>query len=99
MVVISNLVDIASIDKSFRNESHELLKSIIDKFKTNDFHCHGISIEGEPRRQLQDMIKQIKPDFVIMGKKGVGAFNSVWLGSVSDHMIHHLDCPVMIFPS
>ena len=35
-------------------------------------------------------------DLIIMGNSGKGAFNAFVTGSVSQYVIHHVECPVLI---
>lgn len=37
-----------------------------------------------------------KPDVLIVGSRGMGTIKRLMIGSVSDHLVHHAACPVVI---
>lgn len=45
---------------------------------------------------LVDIAKEKKPIMVVMGTRGMGTMRRTILGSVSDYVLHHAHCPVMI---
>lgn len=90
--------EIEKVEIHSRDFSHNLLKKAAKYFQDQSIHVRAISLRGEPREELEYKIGELKPDFVIMGSRGLNAFSRVMLGSVSEHMIHHLKCPVMVVP-
>lgn len=52
--------------------------------------------EGDPKYVILDMIKNWKPDFVIMGSHGKGSLERFFLGSVSLAVLSHAPCSVVI---
>jgi len=90
--------EIEKVEIHSRDFSHSLLKKSAKYFQDQNIHVRAISLRGDPREELEYKIGELKPDFVIMGSRGLNAFTRVMLGSVSEHMIHHLKCPVMVVP-
>jgi nucleotide-binding universal stress UspA family protein len=41
-------------------------------------------------------VDDVKADVLIVGSRGMGAFKRLFLGSVSDYLVHHCKCPVII---
>jgi nucleotide-binding universal stress UspA family protein len=59
----------------------------------------GYSMEvvlGEPSTVLVDMAEQLNADLVMLGARGMGAIESVLVGSVSKAVIHRCTRPVLI---
>lgn len=59
----------------------------------------GYSMEvvlGEPSTMLVDMAQELNADLVILGARGMGAVESVLVGSVSKAVLSRCQCPVMI---
>lgn len=59
----------------------------------------GYSMEvvlGEPGTALVDLAEQINADMVMLGARGMGAVESVLVGSVSKAVLHRCSKPVLI---
>lgn len=78
-----------------RDYSHKILKSAIEELKRHGImHLRAIALRGDPRHELVYKIKNLGPDMVVVGHKDHGLD---WLlnGSVTEHLIHNLDIPVV----
>lgn len=51
---------------------------------------------GHPVERIVAAACDEKADLIVMGSHGRGAFASALLGSVSDGVLHHAHCPVLI---
>jgi nucleotide-binding universal stress UspA family protein len=90
--------DLEKAEQSLRHVSHTLLKQTAKKFQDQGVHVRAISLRGDPREELEHKINTLKPDFVVMGSRGLNMISRVLLGSVSEHLIHHSTVPVMVVP-
>lgn len=52
--------------------------------------------QGHPARALVDAAKEASADLLVVGNRGHGGFTGALLGSVSQHVVHHARCPVVI---
>jgi nucleotide-binding universal stress UspA family protein len=53
-------------------------------------------IEGEPAEVLADMTDEL--GLLVLGSRGYGPLRRVLLGSVSNALLDHASCPVMVVP-
>jgi nucleotide-binding universal stress UspA family protein len=51
--------------------------------------------EGEPWREIEAAAERWPADLVVMGTHGRGGLEQLFLGSVSEKLMHHLPCPVL----
>lgn len=51
---------------------------------------------GHPVENILKAAREEHIDLIVLGSRGRGAFQSLLLGSVSDGVLHHAHCPVLI---
>jgi nucleotide-binding universal stress UspA family protein len=56
--------------------------------------CEGEAIQGHPAAVL---LKEAEhANMIVVGSRGRGGFSSLLLGSVSQQVVHHAPCPVVV---
>jgi len=53
-------------------------------------------IEGDPVDRVVAFADKVHPDLVVVGSRGLSATGRFFLGSVSDGILHHVHCSVLI---
>ncbi|MDF2703956.1 MAG: UspA [Rubrobacteraceae bacterium] len=53
-------------------------------------------VEGRAADEILDLAERIGADLVVIGSRGFGAVGRIALGSVSEAVIHHSRCPVLV---
>ena len=53
---------------------------------------------GAPGEKIVELAKKCDASMIVMGRRGLGAFSSAFLGSVSDHLVQRAPVPVLIVP-
>ncbi len=51
---------------------------------------------GHPVGRIVAVAEREQADLILMGSRGMGGLKSLLLGSVSDGVLHHAHCPVLI---
>lgn len=87
------------IEKGMRLAAQDVINRAMVKLNTIDDKTLKISteiIEGQPRQVIVDEADQWQADLIVMGSRGLGAWNRLLLGSVSSGVVHHAGCSVEI---
>jgi nucleotide-binding universal stress UspA family protein len=67
-----------------------------EQIKEHGLNTETILVKGEAGPAIVKAIGSENCEMVIMSSKGSGAFERILLGSVSDYVIHHTKCPVLL---
>jgi len=51
---------------------------------------------GLPTETIVDFCQEKDCDLIIMGSRGLGAIKQLFVGSVSNYVLHHACCPVLV---
>jgi len=51
---------------------------------------------GDPVDTICELAKSMKADLIVVGARGHNAAQRFLLGSVSDRVVHHASCPVLV---
>jgi nucleotide-binding universal stress UspA family protein len=52
--------------------------------------------QGAPANEILQAAEELHADLIVMGSRGWGQLKAMLLGSVSEHVLHHATCPVLI---
>jgi nucleotide-binding universal stress UspA family protein len=53
-------------------------------------------VRGQPDRELVHMSEEIGAGLIVMGSRGLGGLRRALMGSVSDSVVRHAHCPVLV---
>jgi nucleotide-binding universal stress UspA family protein len=79
-------------------EEQELLKysaRLPALFRSNT----PIVVEGNPAEQLLELIERQQPSIVVVGKAMKNFFDRLFVGSVSEKILAHANCSVLVIPA
>ena len=55
-----------------------------------------VPVDVEPGRATVELASDLHPDLIVIGSGGKGFFKRLFTGSVSDYVVHHAPCPVLV---
>lgn len=53
-------------------------------------------IPGEPAPAILEHASKVSDPMIVMGSRGLNRFSEVLIGSVSQRVLHHAECPVIV---
>jgi len=75
-------------------------EKMLDEYKIqaakNNVSIEIMVTQGDPAQVIIDLAKTKRHDLIIMGTRGRNAFQELLIGSVSQKVMHHAICPVMV---
>lgn len=87
------------LEKSVREAAKAVIESALLKLKSIEDKTLKISseiIQGPTRQVIVEEAERWGADLIVMGSRGLGAWNRLLLGSVSSAVVHHAKCSVEI---
>lgn len=90
----------AMTDKDYQSQPKQQALDLLEQL-TSDLEAREPAVdvrtsieEGNPAKVLIDRSKEA--DLLVVGSRGHGGFAGMLLGSVSQHLVAHAECPVVI---
>ncbi len=87
-------VYVSSIEIAHKKVLEEALKK--SKKVNPDLNISAKLVNGRASDEIVKIAKEDKFDLIVMGNRGLGGIKEFLLGSVSDRVADHAQCPVLI---
>ena len=82
------------------HENKVLISTVISPFeqqcRQRSMNYQVILHTGKPGEGVIDLVKEHKPDILVIGSRGLSAFRRNFDTSVSEYVYHHAKIPVLI---
>lgn len=88
-----------NVERAGRDTARRVIEGGLLKLKTTDDKTFRISsqiILGSAKQAIVEEAESWDADLIVMGSRGLGAWDRLLLGSVSSSVIHHSKCSVEI---
>ena len=76
--------------------SKDWLETLTQKAKTLDISCKYECLVGNCNLGIGDRAKHWDADLIVIGRRGYRNIAEMFLGSVSNYVIHHAPCSVLV---
>ena len=94
------LPDTAELEKSARENASKLLERTEQRIRSlvegNNVAISSEVLFGTPESRIVETAEAIHPDLIVLGSHGYSRWERLLLGSVSDSVVHHAPCSVLI---
>lgn len=78
-----------------RAKGLRLLEYFVNKCHETGIACEAWIRRGDPKEVICHEVKRVRPDMLVVGSRGLGPFQRVFVGTVSEFCVKHAECPVI----
>lgn len=97
------LPDTTELEKSARENAAKILEqttaTVQSFFDGKDVEISSEVLFGSPDSRIVEAAEAMQPDLIVVGSHGYSRWERLLLGSVSDSVIHHAPCSVLVVRS
>lgn len=84
-----------------RDEDRRMFEELLNRYaetatKAGVQPVSKVLLQGQVAEELLVYLDEYKPDLLVMGARGLSTARRILLGSVSDAVIHHAHCSVLV---
>ena len=90
-----SVMSVAQIEMNMRQQAQELLQEIIQLYG-DSLNVIPIVLEGTTEKEILVAVQDIKPEILVLGTHAKKPWQEMLLGSISENLIRHSPCPVML---
>lgn len=87
---------VEQMEQARRSVAEAVLAQARARCETAGLPCETHIEIGAPRHAICEVAEREPFDLLIIGSRGLGSVQRLMLGSVSDYVIHHAPCPVLV---
>lgn len=88
--------EISRVAEAARGAGERILADGETRAKAEGVQAEKVLVEGHAVQEIVKAAKDGNFDLIVMGARGVSHIRGLLLGSVSDAVIHHATCPVLV---
>ncbi|CAK9162795.1 unnamed protein product [Ilex paraguariensis] len=72
-----------------------LLEYFVNRCNEIGVACEAWIKKGDPKEVICHEVRRVQPDLLLVGSRGLGPFQRVFVGTVSEFCVKHAECPVI----
>ncbi|KAL5725124.1 hypothetical protein ACHQM5_008304 [Ranunculus cassubicifolius] len=88
--------DFRSLRKKNKAKGVHLLEYFVGRCHELGISCESWIKAGDPSQVICLEVRRIQPDLLVLGCRGLGPFQKVFVGTVSEFAQKHAECPVIV---
>jgi nucleotide-binding universal stress UspA family protein len=80
----------------YKSESLKIVERCKEMANKSGVNINTVLLEGDPAFEIMGYSDREKFDLIIIGSRGMGKFKEMIIGSVSNKVLHHAKCSIML---
>ncbi|EMS56469.1 Universal stress protein A-like protein [Triticum urartu] len=93
--IYASPTDFQSMKQRDRIRGIHLLEYFVNECHRLGIKCEAWTKQGDPKEVICHEVKRVQPDLLVVGSRGLGPFQRVFVGTVSEFCVKHAECPVI----
>lgn len=87
----------ADYSNLYERKARRILEAQVDAIEAaGGSVAHPHLLHGPPIDAILDLCEELRPGLVVVGSRGLGPVRRMFIGSVSEGVVHHARCPVLV---
>ncbi len=95
-VPVMTPAEVSRVVEATRRAGTRVLQDGEQKVKLENVQVETMLVEGQVVQEITRTAKEGRFDIIVMGARGISKIREMLLGSVSDGVIRHASCPVLV---
>ncbi|KAG5039266.1 hypothetical protein AAZX31_05G006400 [Glycine max] len=87
--------DFKNMNQRDRIRGVHLMEYFVNRCHEIGVVCQAWIMKGDPKEVICHEVKRLRPDLLVVGSRGLGPFQKVFVGTVSEFCWKHAECPVI----
>jgi nucleotide-binding universal stress UspA family protein len=96
MMAAEAIPDISGIQQGLLEAQQAIIEGAKTELESAGIHPRVRAETGQPVFEIVRAAEEENADLIVLGSRGMGGFQRLLMGSVSDGVLHHAHCPVLI---
>ena len=88
--------EVTKMIKAAQNAGNRILDDGERRIKSDNVEAKKILVEGHAVQEIVRIANEGNYDLIVLGARGISHVREILLGSVTDGVIHHVCCPVLV---
>jgi len=84
------------LDEQLLDANHVRLETLAQTLRDQGCQAETTVVRGHPKDLICQLAQDRGVDLIVMGSRGLGTLRQLLLGSVSNYVLQHAPCPVLI---
>src|SRR5215203_4638003 len=80
----------------YEREARRIIASEVDAIEALGVAAEARLLNNPPVDAILDLCDELEPDLLVVGSRGLGPLRRILVGSVSEGIVHHARCPVLV---